>query len=69
MVKQDLLGMWIAGNYNELFAALRQMSFGERVREVKELCHAMADFDECNSDEDPADELPRFLDECIARLA
>lgn len=65
----DLLSMWIGGKHDELFATLREMPFIQRVRKVRGLCRQMADFDDFNADDDfQPDELPRFLDECIARL-
>ena len=66
----DLLSMWIDGDYDDLFAALRKMTFAQRIREVHDLIRDTRQFDADNSDEgSQTDELPRFLDECIARLA
>lgn len=68
MNEQDLLGMWIAGEYDELFATLRAMTPDNRAVELLALYRAMRDFDECNSDENPTDEYERFLHECMERL-
>lgn len=68
-MEMDLLSMWIRGQYDELFAALKAMPFEDRIREYRRLCQVMRDFDEDNSDEETqTDELLAFQEEAKKRL-
>lgn len=65
----DLLSMWIAGQYDELFATLKAMKPSQRNQEISRLTSAMADFDnEQRNDGIETDECDRFWAEIDARL-